>query len=118
MTDIKHTEGPWVFRPSYDPRGMSVWGRSVGGCQQVEANHKICDVRGWGHIQYLPDGEKIQDANGRLLAAAPELELLCEEFVLTFATNNPSVEHSVVAKARELLERIRKEPDAPEQPSV
>lgn len=38
-----------------------------------EADHLIADVRGWGHIQYLPNGAEVQDANGRLIAAAPEL---------------------------------------------
>jgi len=33
----------------------------------------IAQVRGWGWIQKLPNAEKIQDANGRLMACAPEL---------------------------------------------
>lgn len=65
----KHTQGPW----QYKRRGTQVWGRSVGGCQMIESEHLIADIRGWGHIQYLPDAEKIQDANGRLIAAAPDL---------------------------------------------
>ena len=38
-----------------------------------ESNHLVADVRGWGHLQYLPNGADVQDANGRLIAAAPEL---------------------------------------------
>lgn len=41
---------------------------------------KICDIRGWGHLTgsgalHLPEAEAIaiQEANGRLIAAAPEL---------------------------------------------
>lgn len=33
----------------------------------------VADIRGWGHLQYVPRGEEIQDANGLLIAAAPEL---------------------------------------------
>lgn len=65
----KHTQGPW----QYKQLGTQVWGRSVGGCQMIESEHLIADIRGWGHIQYLPDAEQIQDANGRLIAAAPDL---------------------------------------------
>lgn len=65
----KHTPGPW----RYIQRGTQIWGKSVGGCQMVESEHLIADVRGWGHLQYLPDGAEVQDANGRLIAAAPDL---------------------------------------------
>ena len=64
-----HTPGPW----RYIQRGTQVWGTSVGGCQMLKGNHLIADIRGWGHLQYLPNGEQVQDANGRLIAAAPEL---------------------------------------------
>lgn len=65
----KHTPGPW----RYIQRGTQVWGKSVGGCQMIESEHLIADVCGWGHLQYLPDGVEVQDANGRLIAAAPDL---------------------------------------------
>jgi hypothetical protein len=65
----QHTPGPW----NYIQRGTQVWGRSVGGCQLQESDHLIADIRGWGHIQYLPNGADVQDANGRLIAAAPDL---------------------------------------------
>ena len=64
-----HTPGPW----NYAQRGTQVWGRSVGGCRLAESDHLIADIRGWGHIQYLPNGAEVQDANGRLIAAAPDL---------------------------------------------
>jgi hypothetical protein len=64
---MTHTKGPW----QYKQRGTQIWGRSVGGCRLEESDHLIADVRGWGHIQYLPNGKDVQDANGRLIAAAP-----------------------------------------------
>lgn len=76
---MTHTKGPW----RYERRGTQIWGRSVGGCRLEESDHLIADVRGWGHIQYLPNGKDVQDANGRLIAAAPELlealEQLCAD---------------------------------------
>lgn len=68
----KWTKGPW----EYDNRGSSVW--------QTEGKKDGCmvaDVRGWGYLTGLaspgkvPEHEAIEimDANGRLIAAAPEL---------------------------------------------
>jgi len=34
---------------------------------------RIADIRGWGHLQCRDDGEEVQDANARVLAAAPEM---------------------------------------------
>jgi len=65
----KHTQGPW----KYEKLVQKVYGRSVGGCSMQESDHMIADIRGWGHLSYLPDGAEIQDANGRLIAAAPDL---------------------------------------------
>lgn len=124
MSDIKHTKGPWVFQPPCDPRGISVWGRSVGGVRLTEEDHKICDVRGWGSIKYLPNGEEIQDANGRLLAAAPELEIELEKMLFLVETikleladsakymckNTCDLLNSAPAEALILLDRIRKTP--------
>lgn len=48
-------------------------------------NMKICDLRGWGHLtgiggMNLPEDKaaEIQDANARLIAAAPDLLAACE----------------------------------------
>jgi hypothetical protein len=69
MSKSKHTPGPWT----------------VGyHCYQVEApkGMSICDIRGWGYLTGkghgalgLPHDEakEIQDANARLIAAAPEM---------------------------------------------
>ena len=67
--NTKHTPGPWKA----DEHGLHIWGISVGGCRMELSDHLIADIRGWGHLQYLPDGIRIQKANARLIAAAPDL---------------------------------------------
>ena len=64
----KHTPGPWHVDPNFP---IIVWS---------EDTMRICDIRGWGHLTgigalALPEEEAsaIQDANARLIAAAPEL---------------------------------------------
>lgn len=63
-----HTPGPWTT----GERG-TIWGMSVGGCRKELALHRIADVRGWGHLQYLDNGMEIQDANALLISKAPEM---------------------------------------------
>lgn len=59
---MKHTPGPWAYNSEdqiiHLPNDFS---------------KMIAQVRGWGWIQKLPNPEQIQDANGRLMAASPEL---------------------------------------------
>lgn len=59
--NTKYTPGPWV----------------VGINQMVfvegDQSRRIADVRGWGWLQYLPNGAEQQDANAHLIAAAPDL---------------------------------------------
>jgi len=102
---MTHTKGPW----QYKQRGTQIWGRSVGGCRLEESNHLIADVRGWGHIQYLPNGKDVQDANGRLIAAAPELLEALKNFISQYKTVHgigdmemqPAIDfaHKTIAKA-------------------
>jgi len=65
---MSHTPGPWTY--SNDMGCPMVWAGSM----------RICDVRGWGHLTgagalNLPEEKAaaIQDANGRLITAAPDL---------------------------------------------
>lgn len=69
----KHTPGPWEFKLDSAHTDMSIWAESVGGVRMEKNRHKIADIRGWGHLSYLQNAEEIQDSNGRLIAAAPEL---------------------------------------------
>lgn len=63
MIDLKtfegHTPGPW----------------KRGGLERIYDGkiREICDVRGWGWLQYLPNGAQQQEANAALAAAAPDL---------------------------------------------
>lgn len=58
---LKHTPAPWV----YDQKRTNVLAE---GRELLVAN-----IRGWGNLQKRSDGAEIMDANGRLIAAAPEL---------------------------------------------
>lgn len=67
----KHTPSPWTADLSVSP---TIWGKTKAGMM------KIADIRGWGHLigtggLNLPEKEaiEIQEANARLMAAAPEL---------------------------------------------
>ena len=54
------TDQAWV----YDEKGQTIW---LG---DPSAGNKIADVRGWGWLQYLPNGDRLQDMNGELMAEA------------------------------------------------
>lgn len=70
---MSHTPGPWKV----DEDGF-VWGY-LPGSHMKEPRFLIAQVRGWGYMQYMQDGEQIHAANARLIAAAPELyEMLSE----------------------------------------
>lgn len=58
---MSHTAAPWAY--------CQKWQKVT----TADGGQLIADIRGWGWLQKLPDGEAIQDANGRLIAAAPEL---------------------------------------------
>lgn len=60
MKETIFTPGPWEFN-----EGMIEF--------EGDALHAIAMVRGWGWLQKLPNGYEIQCANGKLIAAAPEL---------------------------------------------
>lgn len=63
---MEHTKGPWILK-----YGL-IWGESIGGCRMEKSQFVVAQVSGWGHLQYLKNGEEIQDANARLIAAAPK----------------------------------------------
>lgn len=58
----KHTPGPWWADVEH--------GHIFAGEGQ---DRRIADVRGWGWLQHQPNPEQTQDANARLIAAAPEM---------------------------------------------
>lgn len=65
---MSHTPGPWELIEG------DIWSAPIeGGCTMAKGRCMVAQVRGWGHLQYRPDGEEMQDANGRLIAAAPDL---------------------------------------------
>lgn len=66
------TPGPW----EYQQLGQSIYAESVGGCRLEKSKFMLADIRGWGHLQYIPDGAAKQDANGAYIAAtSPDVVL-------------------------------------------
>ncbi len=70
----KHTPGPWKDDEM--------------ACYVFAGNMMVCQIRGWGHLTgrgalNLPEDKaiEIQKANGRLIAAAPDLLEACKEWV-------------------------------------
>ena len=79
----KHTPGTWTLDSNGPP---SIWAKTKRG------DMKIADVRGWGHLTgigalNLPEHDAIesQDANARLIAAAPDLLDACHQVCMTVA---------------------------------
>lgn len=73
-SEVKHTPGPW--RVGYRSLHILADNAKAGG------DAMICDIRGWGYLTGKGHGAlglspeqaaEIQDANARLIAAAPEL---------------------------------------------
>lgn len=58
---MNHTPAPWT----YNEKRTRVMAR--------DSDIIIADLRGGGKLQYVQDGAEIVGANGRLLAAAPDL---------------------------------------------
>jgi len=73
---VRHTPGPWAYGLGYrvrPDRGVDAKGREIGGptiCE-VNANADRC----------CPPSDEIE-ANGRLIAAAPELLAACKALPL------------------------------------
>lgn len=95
---LKHTPAPWV----YDQKRTNVLAE---GQELLVAN-----VRGWGNLQKRSDGAEIMDANGRLIAASPELFALLAEARVTFEMWKdvaPAV--SLCADIDKLLQKVKGE---------
>jgi hypothetical protein len=77
MMETNFTPGPWVY--SQEDQQVHLPG---------DPSKLIADVRGWGWLQKLPEGAAIQNANGKIIAAAPDLLAACHE-MLTAILNKP-----------------------------
>lgn len=66
MIDIDKIEeaarvAPYEAEWRYEPTGQTVWAGNT---------YMVADIRGWGHLQHLPNGEALQDATGVHIATA------------------------------------------------
>ena len=106
---MKHTPAPWKVD---DFCGTIIWADNA----YEDAPFHVADIRGWGTLQKLfkeDEAIEIQNANARLIAAAPEMYdiitnlLIGIEFVEDL---NPNilirVNSDFVKSAKELLSRI------------
>ena len=97
---MKHTPAPWKVD---DFCGTIIWADNA----YEDAPFHVADIRGWGTLQKLfkeDEAIEIQNANARLIAAAPDLYeylTLCTEFIEELGFNSVIAKHS-----RALLNRI------------
>lgn len=83
---MSHTPAPWVYCQKWQ-KVTTTDGKS------------IADVRGWGWLQKLPDGESVQDANGCLMAAAPDLLAELENLSAVMACHDKTPEETLALEA-------------------
>ncbi len=89
MENLKHAKGEWVYIPEDQMVLM-----------KNDYSKLICQMRGWGWIQQEFDNpELVQDANGKLISAAPDLlEALIEvnkmlDEIPTCSSYRPTEDH-------------------------
>jgi hypothetical protein len=82
----KHTPGPWEFD------GQSyIW-------SDMAIGKMIAQIRGWGWLQKEGEEEAIaeQEANARLIAAAPEMYEALKKIIEEISTDSPLTVQTVV----------------------
>lgn len=92
-----HTPGPWEVKLSQDDEGTLC---DIGVPDAIaRCGQHVCRIHGWG-FDYKADKE--QQANARLIAAAPELLTGCEA-ALAYLADPPSVFPENRAAAVEII---------------
>jgi hypothetical protein len=103
----KHTPGEWKYDPT-EPRVLSQNLRGPDG-------GVVADIRFPRPVDFvsLKDSDAIQDANGRLIAAAPRMLELLREVVATKIELTPTVRfkewYALCEKIDRLLEEVEGE---------
>jgi len=107
----KHTPAPWVG----DNHGY-VWAEN--------GQMTICTIRGWGHLTgvgamnlFVTDAIEIQDANQRLICAAPELleALQCQADYEMYMRVNLGSQIEICAKWLPRIEELFPKNESPRQ---
>ena len=84
---MKNSKLPW----RYDNYGTGIMATDIGGCKMEEDEFRVCDIRGWGHLQYLgeEEGAAIQEANAEYIVksanAYPGLVAALKNYTLDYA---------------------------------
>jgi len=74
-----HTPGPWEIKLSRDDEGTLC---HIGTPDKIaRCGQHVCQINGWG-FDY--DADKEQQANARLIAAAPDLLAACKRISEAF----------------------------------
>lgn len=97
--ETKHTPGPWHVEPDQPSHGAALCVVAEGA---VIARTPECGAYG--------DAEQaIDEANARLIAAAPELAILAEAFVSYLEDNSKSPRRraACLAEARAVLAKVQ-----------
>lgn len=104
VVQLSHTPGPWRVMPGQ----MIFSGDSM----------RVCDIRGWGHLtgsgaMNLPSDQAavIQDANARLIAAAPDLLAACK-MIASFAVSWQPLTPGDIRIVTEAIAKAELVPDA------
>ena len=84
---MNHTPAPWI----YDQKRTRV----VAEDREL----LVADIRGWGNLQKRSDGAEIMDANGYLIAAAPDLLAELESLVAVIACHDKTLEETLALEA-------------------
>lgn len=69
---MTHTPAPWM----YDDKNTRITAE--------DGQLIVAEIRGWGRLQYRENGAQTQDANGLLIAAAPDLLAALESMVAEY----------------------------------
>ena len=106
---MKHTPAPWKVD---EVCGTIIWADNA----YEDAPFHVADIRGWGTLQKLfkeDEAIAIQNANARLIAAAPEMYEIITELVegiemseLLNRMQIVRVKPELVKSAKQLLKRV------------
>jgi len=101
---MEHSKLPW----KYCNYGTFVTAVDIGGCEMKASEFPVCQMRGWGHLQYHGDekGAGIQEANANFIVKAcnehdtlkAKANMLDNEIIAYFQDNCEQCKHESISK--------------------